>query len=197
MIRLNPSYKKLSILLLVVLICAGAKASVTPSELQTSLDKADDWHTITALNKIKDVNERKALVPVVVARLPKSSNPSKVAILELLSRWNVALSDADFSREISDASLEVRHAAVTGFIATRRNLSDDDQVTRFQKSFSVMPYQARLEAMQAYLNLPTDEKLKLQKAVGPAFKTQCQAEKKPRVKPVCEKILATQNLVTK
>jgi hypothetical protein len=163
-------------------------------DLEAAFEKnSDDWQVVVAIGALANDQQKKSMGETWAKQLRTFSNPTKVAVIEMLGRWSQPLPEAIFDSGIADKSLEVRRTVVTNFIITRNLFTTDQQIARFRKAFAMDPYQVRLDAMVAFQSLSIHDRAKLANAVDAKFLAQCKAETFEDVKTECQKILESRS----
>lgn len=175
------------------LLAAKAAAALRVTEavpdLEAAFVKTGDWQIALAVGALASEAQKKTYGSQWASLLDKFESPTRVTIIETLSHWGLPLTKEQFERALRDDSDGVRQAAVHSFIRTREKLSLADQADRYRKAFAVKPYQARLSAMDSYLDLNPKDRAALASAVDAKLKSACKVEQKPDVKTACEAIL--------
>lgn len=150
----------------------------------------DDWMLIATLGSIAPETERSKLAQILISRLSKVSNPTRVASLETLGAWHQQISKSDYEKYLKDESFEVRVAAVRAFVGSRTSLKAADQLSRYQQAFAAEPYTVRLEALNNFASLSSSEQTQLIGALDSRFKKACGQEKNPQVKSKCDQLIS-------
>jgi hypothetical protein len=157
----SPVAAPLSSLKAVVLLRA---VELVP-QLKSLAQRTEDWTIFAHINAlvlgevplVKDLAAE--FVPVYLKRLPALLSPvARVAVIEGLTSFKVAVPDSVFTDFLSATNYDVRIAAVRNFLATQSELQTNERQRRMVLALDVRPMQARLLALQAVPRLPASER---------------------------------------
>lgn len=168
----------------------GLEARELLPDLISVAAKFDNWSVFMAINQLVDPQDRvqaDEVSKMYMTRIKSiRSAPTRVAVVDGLTKYGKPISDELFKELILDQSLDVRIAVVEQFLSSRFALTQNQQIERWTAALELKPYQARLLAMEEFARLPKDSLEKLKSAFKPEL---CNSEPNQKVKDICFEIV--------
>lgn len=155
-------------------------------EMLKAAEKDETWQLMSALERLSRGHVKRGAVEALFAKkLRTAPGSAKIVMIDAFTNGDSRLPNESFDLLINDRSPGVRQAVIRQFLATRDSYATEEQVRRFKLSFTVKPYQARLEAFETYASIPKAKRRSIASAFDPSM---CATESNKTVKSVCDSI---------
>ncbi len=183
----SPVSAPLSVLKAAVLLRA---IELTP-QLKILAQRTEEWTVFAHINALVSGESaiEKEFASVYLQRLPVLLSPAaKVAVLEGLTSFKVAVSDGAFTELLNASSYDIRISAVQNFLVTHAELKTAERQRRMVLALDVRPMQARLLALKTVPRLPASERSQLK----PLFSgDRCERESDRKLRSACKNASAS------
>lgn len=184
-LRANPVSVPVATLKALALVQARELAP----ELKAVAAKSDDWTVFAHINALvaDDRQLRSEFAKIYLERLPSLlASPAKVAVLDGLTGFKIAVGDAEFGNLLVASNYDVRISAVRNLLETIGSLAKTERVRRLVLALDVRPKQARVLALKTVSRLPASERKSF---AGLLTRARCEREADKRLRSACQSAL--------